>query len=76
MTISVKIFASLREELGIDGASIRACGTMTALDVWNKLTDKAPPDNLICAINHQYAEFTNPVQNGDEVAFFPPVNGG
>lgn len=76
MTISVKVFASLREELGIDGACIRSSETMTAQDVWRQLTDKNPPSNLLCAINHRYVEFDGPVKDGDEVAFFPPVNGG
>ncbi|MCY4148741.1 MAG: MoaD/ThiS family protein [Gammaproteobacteria bacterium] len=76
MTISVKIFASLREDLGIDGANIRPSHKMTALDVWKHITDKKPPDNLLCAVNHQYAGFDSTVQDGDEIAFFPPVNGG
>lgn len=76
MTVSVKIFASLREDLGIDGANIRSSDNMTTLDVWKLLTDKKPPDNLLCAVNHQYAGFDSAVRDGDEVAFFPPVNGG
>lgn len=76
MTISVKIFASLREDLGIDGAKIRASDNMTTLDVWKQLTGNTPPGNLLCAVNHQYVGFDRTVRDGDEVAFFPPVNGG
>ena len=29
-----------------------------------------------CAVNEEYAKFTRPLQDGDEVAFLPPVSGG
>ena len=28
------------------------------------------------AVNQEYVSFDSPVQDGDEVAFFPPVTGG
>ncbi|MCY4051630.1 MAG: MoaD/ThiS family protein [Gammaproteobacteria bacterium] len=76
MNITVKVFASLREDLGIDSANIRLSGEVTTLDVWKEITDKQPPSNLLCAINHQYVGFDETVRDGDEIAFFPPVNGG
>ena len=29
-----------------------------------------------CAVNADYARLTTPLQDGDEVAFLPPVSGG
>jgi molybdopterin converting factor small subunit len=31
---------------------------------------------LAAAINADYARFTSPLKDGDEVAFLPPVSGG
>ncbi|MCY4125504.1 MAG: MoaD/ThiS family protein, partial [Pseudomonas sp.] len=32
--------------------------------------------NLMCARNEELCRLDEPVQEGDEVAFFPPVTGG
>jgi molybdopterin synthase sulfur carrier subunit len=34
------------------------------------------PPNTLVAINQEYATPEQPVRDGDEVAFFPPVTGG
>ena len=31
---------------------------------------------ISCAVNEEYAKFTTPLEQGDEVAFLPPVSGG
>lgn len=75
MSIQVKFFASLREKLG--QSDIELAAASTALDAWNQATQNKPvPDNLLVAINLEYAKLDTPVQDGDEVAFFPPVTGG
>lgn len=75
MSIQVKFFASLREKLG--QPDIELAKASTALDAWNQATQNHPvPDNLLVAINLDYAKLDTPVQDGDEVAFFPPVTGG
>ena len=75
MSIQVKFFASLREKLG--QSDIELAAASTALDAWNQATQNKPvPDNLLVAINLDYAKLGTPVQDGDEVAFFPPVTGG
>jgi molybdopterin synthase sulfur carrier subunit len=75
MTIQVKFFASLREKVGMTDLTIE--GASTAEDVWNMATKNLEiPDNLLVAINLEYAKLTSQVVEGDEVAFFPPVTGG
>ncbi len=75
MSIQVKFFASLREQIGISETEIATADT--AADVWNMTTEnREPPQNLLVAINLDYATLDSPVKEGDEVAFFPPVTGG
>jgi molybdopterin synthase sulfur carrier subunit len=75
MTIQVKFFASLREKVGMIDLTIE--GASTAEEVWNMATNNLEiPDNLLVAINLEYAKLNSQVAEGDEVAFFPPVTGG
>jgi molybdopterin synthase sulfur carrier subunit len=76
MTISVKFFASIREKVGRAEAHVEFPGTTTAADIWARTAGFAAPPNLLVAINQEYARFDQPVRDGDEVAFFPPVTGG
>ncbi|HEC58452.1 hypothetical protein LCGC14_0473080 [marine sediment metagenome] len=75
MSIQVKFFASLRETIGVADTTISHADS--AGQAWDIATNKAErPVNVLVAINLEYAHFTSAVQDGDEVAFFPPVTGG
>ena len=75
MSIQVKFFASLREKVGISDIEINSVATTA--DAWDHATNNAEkPDNMLVAINLEYAQLNSPVSDGDEVAFFPPVTGG
>ncbi len=77
MTIKVKFFASLREMLNLSNVELESTGSLDARGVWAKATnDVAMPDNTLCAINLEHIELDHAVDDGDEVAFFPPVTGG
>lgn len=76
MTVKVKFFAKLREDLGIDQTDAEAAMAMTVRDVWNIATGRPLPDNIFCAVNLEHADFDHIVSDGDEVAFFPRVTGG
>lgn len=77
MAIHVKYFASLRDRLGRAEDQLSASKGITAAEVWATLWPETPlPPNTLIAINLEYAEPTQLVSDGDEVAFFPPVTGG
>lgn len=76
MTVKVKFFAKLREDLGIEQTDAEPVAAMTVKDVWGAVTGKPLPDNIFCAVNLEHAGFDHPVNDGDEVAFFPRITGG
>ena len=77
MTIEVKYFASLRQQLGRDAEQIEADTIVTVADVWTRVAGREPlPNNILAAVNKEYVDRGHVVKDGDEVAFFPPVTGG
>jgi len=76
MSIKVRYFAGLREQLGREHEDLDARGIETAADVWKQVSSRDLPANTLVAINQEYAKPGDPVTDGDEVAFFPPVTGG
>ena len=77
MTIHVKFFASLREQLGKSEVELDTDSAITVLAVWQQVTDHSPlPENTLLAVNMEYVNSSCAVKSGDEVAFFPPVTGG
>lgn len=77
MTVKVKFFASLKEQMGCDGATVEIGEVATAADIWLQASGgKALPPNVLVAVNMEYTDQNHQVRSGDEVAFFPPVTGG
>ncbi len=77
MSVKVLFFASLADSVGQRELAVDSAGLGTARDVWEAvINDAGIPDNALVAINKQYAEMEDEVNDGDEVAFFPPVTGG
>lgn len=78
MSITVRYFASLRDALGRDTEQLElAAGVDTVRAVWTQLQgDTPPPASTLVARNLEYAKWDDPVSDGDEIAFFPPVSGG
>ena len=77
MSIHVKFFASLRERLGREAQEVEARDGLTVGALWCKVSETdGLPANVLAALNQEYATPEQPVHDGDEVAFFPPVTGG
>lgn len=77
MSVQVRFFASLRELLQCTDAEVPASAVRTVGDVWHRAVgERPPPGKLLMAVNQQYASWGDPVADGDEVGFFPPVTGG
>ncbi|MEQ1544846.1 MoaD/ThiS family protein [Methyloglobulus sp.] len=77
MSIKVRYFASLGERVGQTESDLDFVQDLTVRDVWQLDTSGKPfPENLLAAVNMEYAGLDVQVQDGDEVAFFPPVTGG
>lgn len=77
MPIKVRFFASLREQIGQAEMELPSDGVATVGDVWAQASAGAqPPAEVLAAVNHTTAGLDYPVNDGDEVGFFPPVTGG
>ncbi len=77
MSIAVKFFASLREQVGKADTSVESQTVSSVQDVWELASGGRPmPANTLMAVNMDYVDANHPVVEGDEVAFFPPVTGG
>ena len=83
--IEIKYFARLSESLGKRSDQLEFDDQIqTAADVIQRLIDRGGKwadefngDNkILVAINQQMREPEASVNDGDEVAFFPPVTGG
>jgi len=75
MSITVKFFARLREQVGKGDTTLNTANNVQS--AWDQATDGMDmPSNTLCAINMEYVDAQTSLKDGDEVAFFPPVTGG
>lgn len=81
--IELQLFARYRETLGVDHEQIPWSGDLSNLrslrnallqrgEAWQVLAEP----RLMCARNQLMCSLDEPLEDGDEVAFFPPVTGG
>ena len=81
MLVSVRMFARLRELTGASELARELPEGATVETLWRRLACEFPPiaeyeRSVSCAVNEEYARLTTPLNEGDEVAFLPPVSGG
>jgi molybdopterin converting factor subunit 1 len=78
---TVLFFASLRDKTGIREAVIEFPPGSLISDLKRQILEMYPNLNpsmetIIVAMNHEFAFDENIVQDGAEIALFPPVSGG
>ncbi|MCP2054908.1 UNVERIFIED_ORG: molybdopterin synthase sulfur carrier subunit [Pseudomonas fluorescens] len=80
MSINVLFFARYAEATGFDSlemegefATVEEVRLALAADPAFAVLNES---SLMCARNEELCDLDEPVQAGDEVAFFPPVTGG
>jgi molybdopterin synthase sulfur carrier subunit len=85
MKLELRFFASLREALGVSQESITIPATVkTIAELRAHLIERGNPWSevlaegkvLRCALNQHMVDANTALQEGAEVAFFPPVTGG
>jgi sulfur-carrier protein len=85
MKLELRFFASLREALGISQESVETPDSVkTIAELRTHLVNRGGAwalaltegKALRCALNQHMVDPNTPLQDGAEVAFFPPVTGG
>jgi len=81
MRVRIRLFARLHELAGAEELAREAAAGATVGDVWTALAAEFPAlapygRAVSAAVNDDYAPRRRPIEDGDEVAFLPPVSGG
>jgi molybdopterin converting factor subunit 1 len=81
MRVTVQLYARLRELAGRADCDVDVPSGATIGVVWQALIDRHPAlapfgTAVSCARNDDFARQTTPVEEGDVIAFLPPVSGG
>lgn len=77
MSIKVRYFASLAERVGRSESIVEYQPGLTVADIWQlEHPEQAMPSNVLAAIDLDYVSAGVIVEDGVELAFFPPVTGG
>jgi molybdopterin converting factor small subunit len=79
MAVRVRYFAALRERRARDEEEIEVRPGETLGEVYARLFPPGPDGQVLpvaFARNRETASADDPVQDGDEIAFLPPIGGG
>jgi molybdopterin converting factor subunit 1 len=81
MRVTIRLFARLRDLAGAGELVRDVPGPATVQTVWRSLVSEMPglgeyERTMSVAVNADYARMSAAVNEGDEVAFLPPVSGG
>ncbi len=80
-SLSVKLFASLRQAMNSDEIKIDIDNGITVLQIKTILLETFPnlkKSNIpfFVAINHKYTTNSDVIDTNDDIALIPPVSGG
>ena len=80
MKITVRLFASYREEVGASQIFVKLAEGATVRDLAESVSSNFSglPDasRLVVAVNDEYQDHAFVLSEGDEAALIPPVSGG
>lgn len=82
VTVTVRLFAMLREGAGRDAIELELADGATVGDALEALRDRDGLGEMLermpvmAAVNREYAANETPLNPGDELALIPPVSGG
>ncbi len=76
--VLIKAFGQVKEEVGMGEFRIEEemQNVKSLRDHLGKKYPTIPWSSVAIAVNKQYADDRQPLQQGDEVALIPPVSGG
>ena len=80
-TVRVRFFARYAELVGREEAAVLLSLPATVADVVRRVREELPgarqlPERPLAAVNLKHVKLDAHVDDGDEVAFLPPVAGG
>ncbi|MBC8032264.1 MAG: molybdenum cofactor biosynthesis protein MoaE [Pyrinomonadaceae bacterium] len=81
MQVRLLFFGAARDAVEHDEVRFVLRSATTAADAFAEVLEKYPElqrfgRSLLFAVNQEYAQRDRPIENGDELAVFPPVSGG
>ncbi len=81
MRVKIKFFSAHRDAVGNTGMEIELGENTDISGMLDVLMGRYPElkklaDYTVLSLNHKYANGTEVLNDGDEVAVFPPVEGG
>ncbi|MCD2450105.1 MoaD/ThiS family protein [Methylicorpusculum oleiharenae] len=77
MSIKVKYFGSLKLWVGRSEDELNFSVRISVKEAWQQVnSDKPMPVNTLSSVNFDYVDIDYMLNDGDELAFFPPVTGG
>ena len=80
MKVTVRFFALYRERAGTDRTEVDIPEGASGMELLGHLRTMYPSlpatNSVLIAVNSEYIGPADPLHEGDEVAFIPPVSGG